>query len=167
MADENTTETATDEQGAATGVEPEEVPGLGDAGKRALAEERRARSEAERREKEQRKQLDTLTARIAEFEDRDKTEAERLSTRATSAEKRAEQAEHSLLRLRVAAAKKLPPDLADRLQGDDEDAISADADRLLAAFRTAQTPSFDGGVRKPAAGPTDMNALIRQKAGLS
>ncbi|MFJ4418283.1 MULTISPECIES: hypothetical protein [unclassified Streptomyces] len=166
MADEITTETTANEQGAATGVEPEEVPGLGDAGKRALAEERRARSEAERREKEQRKQLDTLSARLAEFEDRDKTESERLSTRATSAEKRAEQAEHSLLRLRVAAAKKLPPELADRLQGDTEDAVTADADRLLAAFRTAQTPSFDGGARTTAR-PTSMNDLIRRQAGHS
>ncbi|WP_432091021.1 hypothetical protein [Streptomyces sp. NRRL F-5630] len=166
MADETTTETTADEQGAATGAEPEEVPGLGDAGKRALAEERRARSEAERREKEQRKQLDTLTARIAEFEDRDKTEAERLSSRLTSAEKRAEQAEHSLLRLRVAAAKKLPPELADRLQGDTEDAVTADADRLLAALRIQQTPSFDGGARATAR-PTSMNDLIRRQAGRS
>ncbi|PAX92985.1 hypothetical protein CLM82_00015, partial [Streptomyces albidoflavus] len=46
----------------------------------------------------------TLRLKLKEFEDRDKTEAERLAERASEAEKRASTAEQGLLRWKVAAA---------------------------------------------------------------
>jgi hypothetical protein len=53
---------------------------LGDAGKKALQEERTARKAAE-------KALAERDAKLREFEDRDKTDAEKLAARAESAEK--------------------------------------------------------------------------------
>lgn len=55
-------------------------------------------------------------------------------------EQRAEQAEREALRLRVALDKGLPKNLAARLQGDDEAALSADADELLALVPKDSTP---------------------------
>jgi hypothetical protein len=163
MAEENTTpegeETATDsETPDNTGSQPE--GGLGDAGKKALQEERRKARAAER-------QLSELQQRLKEYEDRDKTEAQKLAEARTAAEQRAAAAEQQLLRFKIAAEKKLPANLAGRLQGSTEEEMAADADSLLEllAAQRPSTPSFDGGVRQTAR-PTDMNSLIRQQAGL-
>lgn len=48
------------------------------------------------------------------------------------------------LRKKVAEAKGLHPSLADRLQGDTEEALTADADALLAAVGEARTPTTGG-----------------------
>lgn len=125
--------------------------------------------EVERALRKANKEAETLRLKLKEFEDRDKTEAQKLTERATEAETRAAQATASLLRYEVASDKKLPAGWAQRLQGSTKEELEADADKLLADLGTQQqrnSPSFDGGVRKPAAAPTDMNALIRQKAGL-
>lgn len=164
MADENTGITEGSED-AATATEapdttrerPEES--LGDAGKKALQEERRKARAAER-------QLADLQKRLQEFEDRDKTEAQKLAEAKTAAEQKAAQAEQELMRYRVAAAKRLPAELAARLRGSTEEEMAEDADALLSLLGTQrQTPSYDGGVRTTAR-PTDMNSLIRQQAGL-
>lgn len=166
MADEPTTDGTEPEP--ATEPEPnDDVPaGLGEAGQKALAAERKAKAAAEKQAKAAQKQLDELNKRLQEFEDRDKTEAQKLAEAKTAAEREAATAKQELLRYRVAARKKLPAELANRLQGATEEEMEADADNLLQVFGQRATPSFDGGVRKPAPAPTDMNALIRQKAGL-
>lgn len=164
MADEN----ATPAEGQETATVPEtpEAPaaqtddGLGDAGKKALQEERRKARAAER-------QLSELQKRLQEFEDRDKTEAQKLAERAAAAEKQAAQAERELMRFRVAADKKLPAELAGRLQGSTPEEMAEDADKLLTLFNAQQqrqAPSYDGGVRQTTR-PTSMNDLIRQTAG--
>jgi hypothetical protein len=163
MADENTTaegeETATaPETPDASRAQSDE--GLGDAGKKALQEERRKARAAE-------KQLSELQKRLQEFEDRDKTEAQKLAERAAAAEKLAADAQTELMRYRVAADKKLPAELAARLRGSTPEEMAADADELLAllnAQQQRQTPNYDGGVRQTAR-PTSMNDLIRQTAG--
>jgi hypothetical protein len=163
MADEITTadgeETATaPETPDASRAQPDE--GLGDAGKKALQEERRKARAAE-------KQLTELQKRLQEFEDRDKTEAQKLAERAAAAEKSAADAQTELMRYRVAADKKLPAELAARLRGSTPEEMAADADELLAllnAQQQRQTPNYDGGVRQTAR-PTSMNDLIRQTAG--
>jgi hypothetical protein len=166
MADENTSTTEGAETAMASEApdtarsQPEE--GLGDAGKKALQEERRKARAAER-------QLTELQQRLKEFEDRDKTEAQKLAEAKQAAEATAKDATTKLLRYEVAAKKKLPAEWAARLQGSTPEELEADADLLLEALGAQQqrnTPSYDGGVRKPAAAPTDMNALIRRAAGL-
>lgn len=164
MADENAATVEGEE--AATAEAPDEAAShaqdsLGDAGKKALREERAKARTAER-------QLTELQNRLKEFEDRDKTEAQKLAEAKESAEREAASAKQELLRYRVAADKKLPANLAARLQGSTEEEMAADADALLeilGAHQQSSAPSYDGGVRKPAAPPTDMNALIRHAAG--
>ncbi len=79
-------------------------------------------------------------------------EREREARRA--AEKRANDAEEKLgkmereqLRARVAGEKGLSPEQAKHLTGDDEAAMQANADELLAAFKPADNDS--GGRRRP------------------
>ncbi|MGX1129898.1 putative nucleic acid-binding Zn-ribbon protein [Streptomyces glaucescens] len=172
MADEenSTPSDVSEETGSATdaGQQEDVTANLSDAGKRALTEERKARAAAERQAKAAQKQLDDLSKKLQAFEDRDKTEAQKLAEAKTAAEREAASAKQELMRYRVAASKKLPANLAARLQGDTEEEMAADADLLLEVLGThqqASMPSYDGGVRKTAAAPTDMNALIRRAAG--
>ncbi|MGW5426876.1 hypothetical protein ACWET9_06565 [Streptomyces sp. NPDC004059] len=172
MAEENTSTTdVSDDTGSATdtGQHDDVTSGLGEAGQKALAAERKRAAAAERAAKSQQKQLEELTRQLQEFQDRDKTEAQKLAEAKSAAEQRATSAEQQLLRFKVAAAKNLPANLASRLQGATEEEMAADADSLLEVLGVQQqrsAPSYDGGVRKPAATPTDMNALIRRAAGL-
>lgn len=141
---------------------------LGEGGQKALAAERKAKSAAERQAKAAQKQIDDLSKKLKAYEDRDKSESDRLTERATAAEKQAADAQTQLLRYEVAASKKLPSEWAARLQGSTQEELEADADQLLetlAGQQQRQTPSYDGGVRQTAK-QADMNSLIRQQAGL-
>ncbi len=169
MADENTTTDVTDEGSATDTAQDDAASSLNDAGKKALSEERKARTAAERTAKEKQKQLDELTSKLQQYEDAKKSDLDKLTDRATAAEKAADEAQGRLLRYEVAASKKLPAGFAARLQGATREELEADADALLETLgeqQRRQTPNYDGGVRQGAPAPTDMNALIRQKAGL-
>lgn len=113
------------------------------------------------------KEAETLRLKLKEFEDRDKTDAQKLAERAADAERSAAEAQSKLLKFEVAAEKNIPATLAARLQGSTKDELAADADRLLADLKSHQqatAPSFDGGVRETPPAPTDMNARIRLMA---
>jgi hypothetical protein len=189
MADENDTTTPEEPTGAGQAHEPEperEEPGdepkaasngLGEAGKRALQAEREAPKKAEKAAAEHQKQLESQTAKIRHFEDRDKTELERLQSRAESAAQEREKAlsdaataRLELTKFQVARDKKLPAEWIDRLRGSSQEELEADADSLLAVLKEQEKrrtpPSYDGGVRRQATSPTDMNSLIRRAAGL-
>ena len=144
---------------------------LGDAGKRALEEERKARRTAD-------KERDALAARLKEFEDRDKTDAQKLEDRATRAEQALTPAQGEAQRLRFALdkASTLEPaqvktflGLVDRLRGTTTEELSADADALLALLGNAPPPpatappSFDGGARS---GGTPPAASVASGAAL-
>ncbi|MFK4868990.1 hypothetical protein ACI3K4_27630 [Streptomyces sp. CSMPJR101] len=166
MADEN-----------GTTLEAQETPETGAAeGAGAPAAEQRPKEsgetkippEVERALRKANKEAETLRLKLKEFEDRDKTEAQKLAEAKTVAEREAASAKQELMRYRVAANKKLPAELANRLQGSTEEEMAEDADRLLEVFgaqQRSQTPSYDGGVRQTAR-PTSMNDLIRHTAGL-
>lgn len=114
---------------------------LGDAGKQALDRMKRERSAAKREASE-------LAAKLKEYEDRDKSETERLAARAEQAEQQLAALRSEALRSRVALSKGLPADLADRLRGDDEDTLLEDADRLLALVgKRRPAGDIDQGVR--------------------
>jgi hypothetical protein len=171
MADENgtTTNEGTEETASATDTAQHDDAGtdLGEAGQKALVAERKARAAAERQAKTHQRQLDEMAKRLKEYEDRDKSEADKLAEAKTAAEREAATAKRELMRYRVAAKKKLPAELANRLQGSTEEEMESDADNLLEVFGTQQrqTPSYDGGVRQTAR-PASMNDLIRHTAGL-
>lgn len=143
----------------------EAVVSLGDAGKKALAEERTARKAAE-------KERGELAARLKAFEDAQKTEAEKLAERADAAEKREQAATARAVKAEVKA---LADGFADREDavlnlGDlgkyvkdgeiDTDAISdalgkvLDRKPHLAAAKAPRTPAPDpsqgrGGDNQP------------------
>ncbi len=76
---------------------------------------------------------------------------------------------HTNQRLQVASAKKLPPELADRLRGDTPEELSADADRLLAFLKPATGPGVpptggSGSGGKPALDTSKMSAADIRKA---
>lgn len=110
-----------------------------------------------------RSKLREAEARLKEFEDRDKTELERITERADTAEQRASNAERELTRFRVAAEVGLPPELAARLRGDDEEAMRADADELMKLVPATTPPpgSYDNGAAEPGETDSSMDALIR------
>ena len=107
--------------------------------------------------------------RLKEFEDRDKSEAQKLAERADAAEKRAAEIEGRALRLEVAAEKGLTPAQAKRLTGSTREELEADAEELKSMFAPSATPSgaaLDLGVRgAPAATGGDMNQALRRAAG--
>jgi hypothetical protein len=166
MADENTTTQAeeTPERGESTGSgEQETAAGEGAPAKR----EPEVPPEVKRALTKANKEAESLRLKLKEYEDRDKTEAQKLAERAAAAEQQAADAQAELTRYRVAADKKLPAELASRLRGATPEEMAADADELLSllnAQQQRQTPSYDGGVRQPAR-PASMNDLIRQTAG--
>lgn len=116
-------------------ADPEGDPGekptgedeLGDAGRKALDQERRARREAEKARK-------ALEEKLREFEDRDKSDSEKAAERLAAAEKRASENELRAMRAEVAMAKGLTAAQAKRLVGSTIEEIEADADEILEAF---------------------------------
>jgi hypothetical protein len=74
--------------------------------------------------------------RLADMEEANKTEAQKLADKATAAEKKASEAELKALRLEVAGEKGLTPAQAKRLIGANRDELEADADELIKTFKS-------------------------------
>ena len=160
---------------SAAGSEGGDAP-LGPAGEKALDEWKRRAKEAEKASRAQ-------ATRLKELEDRDKSDLQKASERADAAEKRAaamaDRAVRAEVRALAAATFADPDDAAaflnpsDFVDGDG-DVDSKAVEKALADLlkrkphlgKEQAPPSFDGGARTTAAAPSDMNALIRQKAGL-
>jgi hypothetical protein len=134
---------------------PKPEDALGDAGKRALAEERAARKAAEKLAAEQ-------AAKLKEFEDAQKTEAEKLADRAAEAEKREQAATARAVKAEIKA---LADGFADRgdaalYLGDlgqyvkdgevDTEAITAALGRVLEAKPHLKAAAAGAGSRTPA-----------------
>ena len=125
---------------------------LGEAGKKALAEERKARKVAEKVAAER-------EARLREFEERDLSELQKLERKAADTEARASESESRLLRLEVALSRVIDEETlaralsgAKRLVGSTREELEADAEELFGAVlpaskKGATRPSFDQGVR--------------------
>lgn len=101
--------------------------------------------------------------RLAEFEESQKSEQQKVAERAEAAERRAVEAESRALRLQIAADKGLTPKQAARLRGSSEEELSADADELLAEFggNGPRRPAGDigQGARTNPAVPDDPKSL--------
>jgi hypothetical protein len=139
MADENENNDTPNPEAPAMGVPADE--GTQAAKQPKNASEPTIPPEVERALRKANKEAETLRLKLREFEDRDKSEAEKLADRAETAEKRAAEAEQRLLRSEVAAEKGLTAAQARRLVGSTREELEADADDLLASFGTPA----DGG----------------------
>lgn len=122
-------------------VEQSESEKLGDAGMKALVAERARANEAE-------KKFKAAERRLQELEDAGKSELEKAQATAESASAEVAQLqseiksrELQLLKQSIGIETGLPANLIDRLQGDDEEALRADA-KSLADFipDTSQSP---------------------------
>lgn len=113
------------------------------------------------------KEAETLRLKLKDIEDRDKSETQRATEEAAAAKADATQARTDYLRLKVGMAKGLPSSLAERLKGDNEEEMTADADALLAALKPKGNGagSFDAGAKQTAPASPDMNAHLRRMAG--
>ena len=80
-----------------------------------------------------------------------KAEIDTLKTEIEGIKAESKKSEVSKLKARIAADTKLPLGLADRLQGEDETAIKADAERL--AKEIGPAPKIGQGSNPPDAGP--------------
>ena len=124
-------------------------PTLGDAGKKALDEERKARRDAEKKAKE-------LEDRLRAIEDKDKSEVERLTEQVASLTKERDSALSRADRIEVAVAKSLDEDkakritsAAKRLTGTTREELEADADEFLTAFALPSEPQRPAPSGKP------------------
>lgn len=99
------------------------------------------------------KEAEALRLKLKEFEDRDKTELERLTERAEAAERAAAATEVKALRLEVASENGLTPAQAKRLVGETREELEADAKELLATFKPADT---EGDSRESVAESLDL-----------
>lgn len=172
MADDTTTTddgTATDaasDTATTTASDASANTDLGDAGRRALQEERRARKVAE-------KELATL--RAASLSDQERAVAE---AKAAGAADAAKAAAPRLVRaeFRAAAAGRVDKDTLDAyledidlgkfVADDGEPDVKAIEARIKRLGGGSGRPDFDGGARGGTAKPAGMNELIRRTAGV-
>ena len=129
---------------------------LGDAGKRALDEERKARRDAARTAKAEKERADALAAQLAEIEraqmtDQERAAAERDDWRKKYEEQAAQLAARDLdiLRRDVADEKGLNPGLARRLRGATREELETDADELKSMFHVDSPGRDTPGVLRP------------------
>ena len=129
-------------------LSPAQMEKLGDAGKRALQEERRRAREARASAKAAEERAAAAESRLAQIE-RDKmsaqerAEAERDDWRRKYEEQQADLARLSLeiTRREVAAEKGIPDWMARRLQGSTREELEADAEAALADLHKVAPPS--------------------------
>lgn len=95
------------------------------------------------------KEAETHRLRLKEIEDRDKSEAEKLTERTRELESNLTTAQATALRYEIALDKGIPKSIASRLQGATREEMEADADELLKTIGATgkKPPSFDGGAK--------------------
>jgi hypothetical protein len=167
----------TGKTGSAKATKPsEDESKLGDSGKRALQEERRARREAE-------KNLTAIKERLEVFENRDKTELQKAIERAEAAEKGASSMRVTNTRLMAAATHNIPANLIELLGDGSDEEIDAKAAALAEALASAAPPpapaepekkpptptrpveSLTAGAQPASQAAPDMDAILRQMSG--
>lgn len=120
---------------------------------RALERERDARKEAERKLKEAQE-----ASEREKLSEKQRLEKERDDAKAEAAKEKVE-----AMRFRIGLKAGVPVDHLDRIRGETEEDIKADAEEYAKSLGQ-QGGGMGGGARGTEA-PKDMNALIRQSAG--
>lgn len=147
------------------GAKPETTE-LGEGGVAALKAERDARKNAE-------KALNDLSAKVKAFEDRDKSEGDRLKEQLAELTSRAAKAERQSSRLAVIATHQIPPEYHDLVWGDDEESLSASAKKvrsLIDATTPSDRASFvipdEGGSPKLALNGDGIESALKHALGI-
>jgi len=129
MSDENTEPTPAAPEPQPS---PEATPDtLGDAGKRAIDAERKARKAAEKAATE-------ALAKVQQYEDAQKSEGEKLAARLKEAEERAAKAESLAARAQIVNELGIPADVAADIAGNTPEEFRAAAERIKARLAPAQ-----------------------------
>ncbi|GAY12042.1 hypothetical protein [Pseudonocardia sp. N23] len=95
------------------------------------------------------KELEQFETAAKAAEDAKKSETQRFTEQLADANRRAEEAELGRLRERVARRAQLPDELADRLRGNTEEELTADAKALAALTANAQASGREERRRTP------------------
>jgi hypothetical protein len=101
-----------------------------------------------RKHEDQAKANADAARRLREAEDAEKSELEKATERAATAEKRADESEAKALRYEVAQAKSIPPKLLRFLTGSTREELEQSADELLEAVK----PDTGAGSEEPPTG---------------
>ena len=141
MSDTTTESAATD--AAATEIDQTDTSDAAGAEKDWQAEAEKWKKFARKHEDEV-KTLRPAAARLAEIEESQKSEQQRLADRASAAEAKVAEIEARAMRAEVAAAKGIPVVL---LSGTTQEELEASADALLAFRGEKPRPDFGGGQR--------------------
>jgi hypothetical protein len=176
MPEDTTTSTGTDDTGATSTTTTATTTAAGDDTSTGLSiedlkafleesglkpEQVKGRLDASRKWEQRAKANATAAQRLAEIEKSNLSDSEKVA----EAQVRAVEAELQLTRFRVAADKGLPASAAQFLTGDDEDAITAAAEDLIAfgkTQKTANAPDLKQGNRgKAPDAKTDPDAWFR------
>lgn len=123
--------------------------------------------ESERKLKAQLAELQPKAAEFDKLEESKKTELQKLTEQLEAERTERTKLERQALRSRIALQKALPADLADRLQGETEEELLADADKLLALVAPSGVPRASSRQGAPEGGPRSgsMNDKLRRAAG--
>jgi hypothetical protein len=133
---------------------------------------------AKAREQEKRaKENAAAASRLSEIEAASLSETERATRRIAELEAELTKTQSAATRRSVALAKGLPAELVDRLQGETQEEIEADADELLAVFMARSAPVTPGTPRPDPSqgartgGTTSLNSdgledALRSKLGI-
>lgn len=125
---------------------------------KAAAMEKEAKKEAKRRAELEENEKKRADAELSEMD--------KLKRQLAETEKKAADAERKAIRQRVAVDTGLPVVFADRLQGDDEEAMRADAAKLLEAIPKAEPKKTASINPTNPASATQTETLAQKKARL-
>jgi hypothetical protein len=140
--------------------DPKPKDDLGDAGKKALDAERKARREADAKLKEAEAELEKLRS----DSDSSKTELDKALERISDMEKRLTESDRRVLVAEVAQAKKLPAAIAGRLTGSTKEELEADADVLIEALGLGKDdPEEPAGAKPDGATPQGPGGRPKEK----
>lgn len=150
--------------------ESRDTEDLGDKGKRALEREREARKKADDELKELRKKVEAAEAEAKKRNDEKAKEDGRYQDLLKEREKELEDIRASIaqrdfadLKRRIAAEEGLTDSWATRIQGDDEDALRADAKAIAKDLKTREPSDTDAGDRtKPGQKRPDKKEFANQ-----
>ena len=125
--------------------------------------------EAETKLKGQVTELAAKAQKYDEWENAQKTELQKLTEQLEAERTQRTTFEREALRTKVALTKALPAELVDRLQGETEEELQADADKLLALVTPAsgapRASSRQGAPEPRSASGGSINDRLRRAAG--